>query len=137
VWELIPEPGHEDHILILLVSVGVMLAGGGISVVFYRPSGTDRLKTDVPGIYAGLGGLKESFDGIYNYYVAKIQQRFAMLLNGIEQIFLAGLVIRGVAGVVGLVGMGARALHVGSIHGYVYWFLIGVLLVWGFASGIF
>jgi NADH-quinone oxidoreductase subunit L len=42
-----------------------------------------------------------------------------------------------VAGVVGLVGMGARALHVGSIHGYVYWFLIGVLLVWGFASGIF
>jgi NADH-quinone oxidoreductase subunit L len=137
VWSQIPQIPHEDHTLILIVSVAVMLAGAGISMVFYRPSGSDRLRSDAPGLFGLLAGLKESFDGIYNYYVAKVQQRFAMLVNGVEQIFLAGLVIRGLAGIVGVVGMGARALHVGSLHAYVYWFLLGVLLVWGFASGTF
>jgi len=137
VWALIPHPPEEDHLTITLVSIGVMLAGLGCAMVFYRPSGTDRLQTDVPGAFGALSALKESFDGVYNYYVAKIQQRFAMLLNGIEQIFLAGVIVRGFAGFVGLIGMGARALHVGSLHAYVYWFLIGVLLVWGFASGTF
>jgi NADH-quinone oxidoreductase subunit L len=33
--------------------------------------------------------------------------------------------------------MGARALHVGRLHVYVYWFLLGVVLLWGFAAGIF
>jgi NADH-quinone oxidoreductase subunit L len=33
--------------------------------------------------------------------------------------------------------MGARALHVGKLHVYVYWFLLGVVLLWGFATGLF
>ena len=69
--------------------------------------------------------------------MAKVQQRFAMLLNFLEQIFLAGLVIRGCAGLVGLVGLGARALHTGNLHAYVYWFLLGAALLWAFAAGAF
>lgn len=137
VLHLVPEAEGSDHWTIFAISMAVMLAGLGFSMVFYRPSGTDRLQKEVPSVFTGLSALKESFDGIYNYYVGKIQQRFAMLINGIEQIFLAGFIVRGLAGFVGLIGMGARALHVGSLHAYVYWFLIGVLLVWGFASGTF
>lgn len=60
-----------------------------------------------------------------------------MVLNFLEQILLAGLIIRGLAGVVGLFGLGARALHTGSLHTYVYWFLLGAVLLWGFAGGLF
>jgi NADH-quinone oxidoreductase subunit L len=65
-----------------------------------------------------------------------VQQRFAMLLNFLEQIFLAGLIIRGMAGVVGLFGMGARALHVGRINVYVYWFFGGTVVLWLFVTRI-
>jgi NADH-quinone oxidoreductase subunit L len=60
-----------------------------------------------------------------------------MLLNFLEQIFLAGLIIRGFAGFVGLIGYGARALYTGSLHTYVYWFLLGAVLLWAFATGFF
>jgi NADH-quinone oxidoreductase subunit L len=35
-----------------------------------------------------------------------------------------------------LIGACSRSLHVGNIHGYVYWFLAGILLLWAFASGV-
>ena len=76
------------------------------------------------------------FDEIFNYYVAKVQQRFADLLGFIDVFFIKGILVRGSAGVVGLVGMCSRSLHVGSIHGYVYWFLAGMILLWAVASGI-
>jgi hypothetical protein len=41
------------------------------------------------------------------------------------------------AGLVGLVGIGVRALHVGSLHVYVYWFLLGAALLWAFVAGAF
>jgi NADH-quinone oxidoreductase subunit L len=137
VWSQIPQVPHEHHTFILVVSVAVMLVGAGAALAFYKPGPSDRLQVSAPGAFGALRGLKESFDVAYTYYVRKVQQRFAILLNGIEQIFLAGVIIRGLAGFVGLFGMGARALHVGSLHAYVYWFLIGVVLVWGFASGTF
>jgi NADH-quinone oxidoreductase subunit L len=80
--------------------------------------------------------LKVSFDRTYDYYVAKVQQRFAMLVNFLEQILLAGVIVRGLAGVVGLLGLGARALHVGNANAYAYWFLLGAAALWAFASGV-
>ena len=137
VAELVPEAHGSDHTIILLVSLAVMLVGAGSAWFFYKSAATDTLEVKSRGVFNGLTQLKESFDNLYNYYVAKIQQRFAMLLNFLEQIFLAGAIIRGFAGFVGLLGYGARALYVGSIHAYVYWFLLGLVLLWGFAAGIF
>ena len=51
------------------------------------------------------GVVLRTGDRAYDYYVAKVQQRFAMLVNFIEQIFLAGVIVRGLAGVVGLFGL--------------------------------
>jgi len=96
----------------------------------------DFLQTRLPVVYNILEN-RLYIDALYDWYVAKVQQRFAMLVNFIEQIFLSGLIIRGLAGVVGLIGIGTRALHVGSLHVYVYWFLLGVALFWGFAAGVF
>jgi NADH-quinone oxidoreductase subunit L len=120
----------------LLVSLAVMLLGSGTAWFYYPAAPQDALETRSRVIFSGLTWLRDSFDRTYNYYVAKIQQRFAMLLNFLEQIFLAGLLIRGFAGVVGLVGYGARALYTGSLHTYVYWFLLGAALLWAFAAGL-
>ncbi len=134
VWSLIP---HAEGATILVISLGVMIAGGGTALMLYKPAGSDALEQKAPGLFGVLVALKESFDAVYNYYVAKIQQRFAILLNFLEQVALAGLIIRGFSGLVGLFGIGARALHVGSLHAYVYWFLIGVVVLWAYAAGVF
>jgi NADH-quinone oxidoreductase subunit L len=128
---------HHAHNVVFATSIGVMLLGSLAAYFFYKPAPVDTLAMKSPGAFGGLSFLKSLPDDLYNYYVAKIQQRFALTVNFLEQIFLAGLLVRGLAGVVGLFGMGARALHVGSLHAYVYWFLFGTALVWGFASGIF
>lgn len=137
VADLVPHAHGSDHTMILLTSIGVLLIGSLSAWIFYKPGARDTLEENSSGVFNGLLTLKESFDALYGYYIAKVQQRFAMLLNFLEQIFLAGLIIRGFSGLVGLLGLGARALHVGSLHAYVHWFLLGVVLLWVLTSGLF
>jgi NADH-quinone oxidoreductase subunit L len=134
VWLQIP---HAHGAGVFIMSIAILVVGAGLAFALYKPGPSDGLATKMPAAFIGLTALKESFDKGYNYYVAKVQDRFAMLMNFLEQILLAGLIIRGLAGVVGLFGLGARALHVGSLHAYVYWFLLGAVLLWGFAGGLF
>jgi NADH-quinone oxidoreductase subunit L len=135
VAALVPEAEGSAHVTILIVSLIVMTVGAGSALLFYKSAATDSLEEKSKSIFGALVWLKESFDRLYDYYVAKIQQRFAMLLNYIERIFLAGLIIEGFSDFVGLVGYGARALFTGSLHTYVYWFLLGSVLLWAFATG--
>ncbi|HWA25646.1 MAG TPA: NADH-quinone oxidoreductase subunit L [Lacunisphaera sp.] len=137
IAELIPEAHGSAHLTILLVSLAVMTVGAGAAALFYKTSANDTLEEKSPGLFRLLGQLKESFDKLYDYYVAKVQQRFAMLLNFLERIFLAETIIQGAARVVGFIGLGARALYTGSLHAYVYWFLLGTAVLWAFAAGVF
>jgi len=134
---LIPEAHGAAHTTILLVSLAVMTIGGGAALFFYKSAATDTLEEKFRFGFSMLTGLKESFDKVYDYYVAKVQQRFAMVLNFLEQIVLAGAIIRGLAGFAGLVGYGARAFYTGSLQAYAYWFLLGAALLWAYAAGIF
>ena len=136
VFEHIPEAHGSDHTIIFITSLGVMAVGASIGYFFYKSTPTDTLADKVPGLFAALSAFRNSFDGAYDYYVAKIQQRFALFVNFFEQIFLAGLIVRGLAGLVGLCGLGARALHVGNLNAYVYWFLFGLVALWLFATGV-
>ncbi|MEO7383508.1 MAG: hypothetical protein ABIU18_01100, partial [Novosphingobium sp.] len=140
VLELVPRPEEAsqgtEHWVILGTSLGVLLVGALAAFVLYKPSPTDALAEKSPGLFSLLGALKGAFDRFYDYYVAKVQQRFAMLLNFIEQIFLAGVIVRGLAGIVGLFGLGARAVHVGNVNAYAYWFLLGAAALWAFATGL-
>ncbi len=136
VFSQVPEAEGTDHLVILLTSLFVLAVGAGTALAFYRPAATDALEEKAPALYRWLAA-KLWFDEVYGYYIDKVQQRGAMLLNYLEQIFLAGVIIRGLAGLVGLVGLGARALHVGRLNVYVYWFLFGVVALWLFATGVF
>ena len=124
---------HEN---VLLFGSAAWVVGLVISFFFYGVGAReDRLEKLASPVY---GFLKKRlwFDEIYNFYVAKIQQRVADLLSLLDVFLLKGLIIRGSAGLVGLVGLGAKQLHVGSIHSYVFWFLGGLIALWLVASGL-
>lgn len=133
VLRLVP---HAEGAEVVVMSLAIIIVGAGAAWALYKPAAEDALAKKAPGLFALLAS-KLGIDELYNYYVAKVQQRFAELLNFLEQIFLAGLIIRGLAGLVGLFGLGARALHVGNLHAYVYWFLLGAVLLWAYAAGVF
>ncbi|MBE7540397.1 MAG: NADH-quinone oxidoreductase subunit L [Opitutaceae bacterium] len=134
---LIPHAHGSDHVVILITSIAVLLIGSVAAYRYYPSADRDALAARSPGSFASLKLLNESFDGIYGYYIEKVQQRLAMLLNFLEQIFLSGLLVRGLAGIVGFLGMGTRSLHVGSVSAYAYWFLVGLVFLWGYAGGWF
>jgi NADH-quinone oxidoreductase subunit L len=136
VMERVPEAHGSDHTMILITSLAVLLIGALAAFVLYQPARTDALAEKSPEVFAALAALKASFDRVYDYFVAKVQQRFAMLLNFLEQILLAGVIVRGLAGIIGLFGLGARALHVGNVNAYAYWFLFGAAALWVFATGL-
>ncbi len=134
VLKQIAHPHGADHVTILVVSLIVMVLGAGAAFVYYKPAATDTLATKSPGAFAGLVALQKSFDAGYDYYVAKVQQRFALLLNYVDLIGISGIAVRGTAGVTGLIGLAARAFHTGSLHAYVYWFLGGAVFLWFLAT---
>jgi len=132
VWSQIPfAEGAEPYI----TSIVILVVGAGAALMLYKSAATDALEEKSPALFGFLAFVKGSPDTAYDWYVAKVQQRFAMLLEFLERIFLSGLIIRGFSGVIGLIGIGARALHVGSLHAYVYWFLFGSAILWAYAAG--
>ncbi|MEY2881357.1 MAG: hypothetical protein RLZZ15_3737 [Verrucomicrobiota bacterium] len=132
VLELVPD-GHAPAVM--AVGVSAMLIGAVVALLGYAPAATDSLAAKSPLVFGALVALRNAFDSVYDAYVAKVQQRAALLLNYLEYLFLAGAIVRGIAGAVGFVGMRTRALHTGNLGVYVYWFLLGLVLLWGFATG--
>ena len=132
---------HKDgyaamHHTVLLLGSAAWIVGLLGSFFFYGVGAKeDRLEQKAKPVYEFLKA-RLWFDEIYGFYVAKIQQRFAVLLSFLDVFLIKGLFVRGSAGFVGLVGAYSRSLHVGNIHGYVYWFLAGLLLLWALASGV-
>ncbi len=135
----IVEAGHhlvteELHTTIMGFGVGAWAIGLVIAFVIYGAGAKeDRFKKMIGPLYT-VFEKKFFFDEVYDFYIAKIQQRVALTLHFFEQIALSGLIIRGAAGVAGLVGIGLKSLHVGSLHQYVYWFIAGLALFWFIAG---
>ena len=137
VLSLVPESHGLAHWMMIAVGTGAMLVGAGFALGYYKPAAVDRLQATVPVVFGMLTFLKESFDRLYGYYVAKVQQRLAVLLDVVDQVLIGGYFIRGGSAVVGYLGMGARLLYSGKLYAYAYWILLGVVVLWGFAAGIF
>jgi NADH-quinone oxidoreductase subunit L len=120
----------------LVGGTATFVVGSALGFLLYRPgSATDFLQTRLPLVY-GVLEKRLYIDALYDWYVAKVQQRVALVLNYVDLIGIAGIAVRGTAGVVGLLGLAARTLHTGSLHTYVYWFLAGAVLLWAFATGV-
>lgn len=138
----IVEAGHhlssgDSHNTIVAFGGGAWLLGSVLAWVIYGAGAKeDRFKKIIGPLYT-VFEKKFYFDEVYSFYVSKIQQRVAATLGLIDQIALGGLIVRGTAGAAGLVGIGLKALHVGNIHQYVYWFIGGIVLFWALANGIF
>jgi NADH-quinone oxidoreductase subunit L len=136
VFSLVPEAAGSSHLIILVTSLVVLAVGAVAALSFYSTDGTDALELRSPGVFGLLTSLQGCFDRMYDWYVAKVQQRLAMVLNFLDLVALAGAIVRGLAGVAEMVGFGVRALHTGRLSTYVYWFLGGVVVLWAFAAGI-
>jgi NADH-quinone oxidoreductase subunit L len=136
VFSQIPEAEGATHAIVLAASIIVLVVGAGTALAFYATDGRDSLEERSRPVFGFLVALRTSFDTAYDYYVARIQQRSAMVLNFIDIVGLAGVVVRGLAGATEFVGFGVRALHTGRLNNYVYWFLGGVVVLWAYAAGI-
>jgi len=133
VLSAVPHPEAAAHTLVVAASVIAILVGAAAAWAIYRPGAReDRLEGAAKPLHAVLAN-RLYFDHAYDFYVAKIQQPVASALYLLEQIALSGLIIRGVAGVAGLIGLGLKALHVGNLHAYLYWFIGGLALYWALA----
>jgi NADH-quinone oxidoreductase subunit L len=125
------------HVKIVIFGTAAWVIGLAVSFFFYgRGAKEDRLEKKAAPVYGFLRS-RLWFDEIYGYYVAKVQQRFALFLSFIDVFVIKGVLVRGSAGLVGLVGMCSRSLHDGNIHSYVYWFVTGVVVLWAVAAGLF
>ncbi len=127
---------HAEGAMVYVMSLGILIVGAGGAWLYYQSSANDTLAEKSPALFSALTTLKESFDRVYEYYVAKVQQRFANLLFFLDTVLLSGLIIRFGSGLVEVFGWGVSKFHVGRASAYVYWFLFGLVLLYVYAAGI-
>lgn len=122
--------------LFVFLGMGVWVVGLMGTRYFYGTgSKQDKLEQRAGFLYKFLAS-KLWIDPLYQFYVAQIQQRIARLLNVLDCLLIGNLMVRGLAGLVGLLGRGTRLLHSGNGHYYVYWFLLGMGVLCLFAVGL-
>ena len=129
--------GESDHLLMIIISASASGLGLLIAFFFYGWGATeDRLEKTARPLWA-FSKSRFYFDEIYRAYIDKVQQRFADVLDFFDALFIGGLAVRGTAGVTGLFGLMARSLHTGNVGTYVWWFFIGLVLIFGLTTGLF
>ena len=131
----VPHPHGSDHTLMVAISAVASLLGLGLAFVLYGAGATeDRMQKRLPPLFA-LARSKFFFDEAYLFYVRKVQDRMADIIGFLDTLFISGLMVRGTAAAAGLLGMGARRLHTGSVATYVWWFFAGLILFGAYAGG--
>lgn len=135
LWHELPHPHGGTAWSLVALSSGLVVFGTGVACFYYRGSGLeDPLQQRFPLFFAGL---RQGFyiDRAYAFFVAKVQQGLARVIAFGDRFLISGLLLRGSAGLVGLLGFAVRSTHTGSVPVYLYWFLIGVVLYWAYAFG--
>ena len=95
------------------------------------------LEAKAPLVFNALAA-RLYIDDLYDGYVKRVQDPLSQWLGFLlDKLLVHGLMVRGVAALVGLIGILFRALHLGSLHTYVYWFAAGALILGAIAFGIF
>jgi NADH-quinone oxidoreductase subunit L len=135
VHEGIAAAGKETFMFVLTIAawvVGLL----GTYVVYGVGAKEDVLQKRMPVVY-GVFASKFWFDDVYNWYVEKVQNRVADLLSFLCRMVFDFVMVHGTAICVSLVGFMCRGVHVGSIHGYVFWFGLGLVVFGAYALGVF
>lgn len=136
--EEIEEVAEMDHHLWMIILGSFAWVAGMIAAwSFYGRIGQeDPLEKIAPSFFS-LCRSKLFFDEIYGFYVKRIQEPFARFLEVMELLFISGLMVRGTAGVAGLLALIGKACYVGKIYVYAFWFIFGTLGFLAYAAGIF
>lgn len=93
---------------------------------FLYGRGSDKIEQNYPLTYRVLE-RHGWFDDAYDYYVAKVQQRFALLLNALDLLLIQGFCVKGAAIVSGVFGLVFKKWHCKWVSSYVVWMILGVL----------
>jgi NADH-quinone oxidoreductase subunit L len=131
----VPHPHGADHTLLIIVS-GIASVGGLLLArgVYGAGAKEDALGRAVPVVYA-VARSRFYFDEVYGFWVRKVQDRVADVVHFLDTLFIAGLLMRGTAGVAGLFGILFRRSHTGDVSAYVWRFFVGLVLFGAFAGG--
>jgi NADH-quinone oxidoreductase subunit L len=115
----------------------VAIAGFALTYFFYgRAKDSDPLLAKAPRLFHVLE-RHGWFDDLYDWYVAKVQQRLCDVLAFFDQFFIRFICVQGSGAIAGLTGAALKRTQGGSLHAYVYWFLAGVVLFCAIATGFF
>jgi NADH-quinone oxidoreductase subunit L len=126
---------NAAHKLLLILGAAAWVVGLGGSYVFYKAgSSVDNLEKHQPKLF-GIFRKVLFFDPLYNFYVAKIQNRVADIIDVLDKLIIQGVLVRGSAGILYVTGLFTRMLHGGNLQFYSFWIAIGVLVLGAFALG--
>ena len=129
--ELHPALAGQDLVApMLILGIAILVVGFAAAILFYRTSnGEDRLRALHPTAYKALE--YRYCDALYDWYIAKVQQRFAMFVSLLDTVFVSGLGMRAiVAGIPATVGsLIRRFVHTGNAAVSVFWIAAGALIV--------
>ena len=123
------------HNLLYILGTAAWVVGLGGSYVFYKAgSPEDNLEKNQPLVYKAL---KKAlfFDPLYNFYVNKIQDRVALVIDVLDKLVVQALLVRGSAGIIYIGGLCTRMLHNGNLQLYSFWIALGILLFGAVALG--
>ncbi|MCB1124268.1 MAG: NADH-quinone oxidoreductase subunit L, partial [Verrucomicrobiae bacterium] len=115
VLNSIPHAADSGFKILMLIT-GTLFSVGGIVIAWlvWNPNKeADTLEVAVPVLFKALAA-RLYIDAAYDWYVDKVQDRVALILGFLDQLFISGLMVRGSAGVVALLGIISRSLHVGT-----------------------
>ncbi len=115
------------HIMVALISSGIAILGLTISYAMYhkRPA-RDPLEIMLGPIYPLLKN-KYYFDVVYGWYVDRVQQNAAILLEWMEKTFIVRLGVHGVSNAARTGGDILRRLQTGLVQFYALVFVLGVI----------
>jgi NADH-quinone oxidoreductase subunit L len=133
---LVPEAEGSAHTTILLVSLVVMTLGAGSALVFYKSAATDTLEEKSAGLRRA-----DLAQGIVRPRLQLLCREDPAALRHAAELPRADLPRRPDHPRARRGGRARRlrrpGLYTGSLHTYVYWFLLGAALLWAFAAGVF
>ena len=116
---------HTFEMATLCMTLLALLISWG---VYGRNKGVDPVAKRMPVLF---GALKAHgwFDDIYDYYVGKIQQRFAALLSVLDLLLLHNVLVRGTAAVAAVFGEAVKRLHAARAYSYTRWIMVGIVVI--------
>lgn len=109
------------------IALAVTFAGIAVAYVVYGGGkGYDVLERRCPPIYSALRA-HGWFDCLYDWYVAKVQQRVAVFLaTAVDLLLIEFVCVRGLGMLCAVTGFGIRKLHCMGISAQVGWLAAGL-----------